>query len=70
MTMREQGKIKWFKPVKGYGFITPSNGGPDVMLHANLCSQLRFVPLDGMPVEYEAVQTQTGLKAVWVGEVG
>ncbi len=66
--MRERGKIKWFKRTAGYGFIVPNSGGPDVMLHASLCNQLGFTPLDSMSVEFEAAQTQTGWKAVWVGE--
>jgi CspA family cold shock protein len=28
------GSIKWFDPSKGYGFIVPDNGGPDVLLKA------------------------------------
>jgi CspA family cold shock protein len=27
------GKIKWFNPTKGYGFIESSDGGDDVFLH-------------------------------------
>ena len=27
------GRVKWFDVVKGYGFIVPDNGGPDVLLH-------------------------------------
>lgn len=66
--MREQGKIKWFNRVKAYGFIQPNAGGPDVMLHINLCRQLDFVPLAGMHVEFEAAELPTGLKAIWVKE--
>lgn len=29
------GTIKWYNDSKGYGFIKPTNGGPDVFVHAN-----------------------------------
>ncbi|MBD0864340.1 MAG: cold shock domain-containing protein [Rhodobacteraceae bacterium] len=31
-----RGKIKWFDPVKGFGFIILDEGGPDVLLHLNV----------------------------------
>lgn len=30
---RRTGRCKWFNVVKGYGFITPDDGQPDVFLH-------------------------------------
>ena len=34
------GKVKWFNPVKGYGFIEPEAGGKDVFVHVTLLGPL------------------------------
>lgn len=31
-----RGKVKWFDPSKGFGFIVAQSGGPDILLHANV----------------------------------
>ena len=46
-----QGKIKWFDPKKGYGFITPDDGSRDAFLHV---SALQKAGIDSLE-EGEAV---------------
>lgn len=29
-------RVKWFDPVKGFGFLVPDEGGPDILLHVNV----------------------------------
>ncbi len=65
-----QGKIKWFDPVKGYGFIVPEDGSPDVLLHASVLREAgRETLLEGTTVQCEAVDRAKGLQAVRLGEI-
>ena len=43
-----RGLIKWFDASKGYGFIVPDNGWPDILLHVTVL-QLRDDVLDAAP---------------------
>ena len=58
-----EGTVKWFNSVKGFGFITPSNGGNDVFVHKSEApDSLR----DGDRVEYEVAQGDKGPTATKV----
>ncbi len=64
------GTVKWFDPVKGYGFIVPDPGGPDVLLHSSCLKQSGFESVyEGTRVKALAVQTQRGLQAHKVLEI-
>ncbi|PCH56248.1 MAG: cold-shock protein [Legionellales bacterium] len=48
------GTVKWFNPTKGYGFITPENGGDDVFVHISAVEAAGLSGLnDGQKVSYD-----------------
>ena len=54
------GKVKWFNPTKGYGFIEPTDGGKDVFVHISAVEKSGLSSLnEGDQVEYE-VQSERG----------
>jgi CspA family cold shock protein len=58
------GAIKWFDVSKGYGFIVPDNGLPDVLLHVTCLRRDGFqVAYEGARVVVEASQGTRGLQA-------
>ncbi len=51
------GTVKWFNATKGYGFIQPDDGRPDVFLHISAVERAGIRDLrDGQKVAYEVVQ--------------
>src|SRR5262245_48938195 len=58
------GVIKWFDVSKGYGFIVPDNGMPDILLHVTCLRRDGFqVAYEGARVVVEVLQRARGLQA-------
>ena len=58
------GAIKWFDAAKGYGFIVPDNGGPDVLLHVTVLRRDGFPTAhEGARIVCQALQQPKGLQA-------
>ena len=59
------GKVKWFNPTKGYGFITPDEGGSDVFVHISAVEAAGLRGLDeGQSVSYELASQKGKTSAV------
>jgi CspA family cold shock protein len=65
-----EGVVKWFSADKGYGFITPADGGTDLFVHHSEIDGSGFKSLDdGQRVTFESAQGPKGPQATKVRPV-
>ncbi len=61
------GRVKWFDPGKGFGFIVADEGGADILLHANVLRNYgQNSVADGAGISVNVQMTQRGVQAVEV----
>ena len=55
------GSVKWFNPVKGYGFITPDEGGQDAFVHISAVERAGLSTLqEGQKVNFDLEAGRNG----------
>jgi|TARA_R100001163_G_C4936976_1_gene110445 CspA family cold shock protein len=59
-----QGKLKWFDPKKGYGFITPDDDSKDVFLHISALEKANITQLEEKEIiKYELTEHRGKMSA-------
>ena len=67
---RVTGTVKWFDPSKGFGFVVSDQGGPDILLHANVLRNFgQSSVADAAGIEVIVQETARGIQAVEVLEI-
>ena len=65
-----KGTVKWFDDAKGFGFITPEDGGKDLFAHHSSIQMDGFKSLkEGQAVEFEVTQGPKGPAASMIRTV-
>ncbi|MGH1330588.1 MAG: cold-shock protein [Paracoccaceae bacterium] len=64
------GHVKWFDPTKGFGFVVAEDGGPDILLHANVLRNFgQSSVADGARIELTVQETARGIQAIEVLDI-
>ncbi|MDT6919609.1 cold-shock protein [Pseudomonas atacamensis] len=67
MSNRQSGTVKWFNDEKGFGGITPADGGPEIPVHHKDIESDGFKAFQvGQKVSFVAEKGNTGMKACQV----
>ena len=67
MSDMQTGTVKWFNDAKGFGFITPANGGEDLFAHFKEIQGTGFKTLkEGQRVEFKAQRGPKGMQATQI----
>jgi CspA family cold shock protein len=65
-----EGTVKWFNAEKGFGFITPDEGGPDIFVHYSAVQAKGFRSLEEKQrVSFDTVQGPKGPQAANVQKI-
>lgn len=68
--MTKRGVVRWFNPIKGYGFIIPEEDGKDVFVHISEVTKAGLRELkENMELEYEEVPNKGKIAAANLGIV-
>lgn len=69
-TRAVSGRVKWFDPGKGYGFVVSDEIGPDILLHANVLRNFGQGSVsEGVEIVLNVQTTERGVQAVEVLEI-
>lgn len=64
MQTRVEGTVKWFDPIKGFGFVVADSGGADILLHVNVLRNFgQSSVADGARIVLMVQQTERGVQA-------
>lgn len=64
------GHVKWFDPTRGFGFVVSDEGGPDILLHANVLRNFgQSSVADSAGIRLTVQRTDRGVQAVEVIEI-
>lgn len=67
---RVEGTVKWFDPVKGFGFVVADGGGADILLHVNVLRNFgQSSVADGARIALMVQQTERGVQASSVASI-